>query len=158
MTGDRYKESKRSHRKYDLNINDESFSRGDESVFKQTLPKIKNIRENMDTSETNASYDFQGSMTNPMTGSRSTRNQVKRGNIENQSLHIKVEEANVQSMWDNGQLYDENTSLFTQRNHFEVMASNKARLKLELDLDFKNEMDNAMLNLERHPTVKNKVW
>jgi hypothetical protein len=38
------------------------------------------------------------------------------------------------------------------------MASNKARLKLELDLEFKNEMDNAMLNLERHPTVKNKVW
>jgi len=38
------------------------------------------------------------------------------------------------------------------------MASNKARLKLELDRDFKNEMDNALLNLERHPTVKNKVW
>ena len=62
------------------------------------------------------------------------------------------------SMWDNQNYYDDGTSFVTQKNHFEVMASNKARLKLELDLDFKNEMDNALMNLERNPTVKNKVW
>ena len=110
------------------------------------------------TSETNASYDL-GSMTNPKTGSMSTRNQIKRG-LENQHPLIKVQESHETepNMWDNQNIYDDGTSLFTQRNHFEVMASNKARLKLELDLDFKNEMDNALLNLERHPTVKNKVW
>lgn len=86
-TGGRYKESKRSHRKYTLNINESksSLDRADESVFKQTLPKIKTGRGDLYDSvngETNASYDM-GSMTNPMTGSKSTRNQIKRGN-ENQ--------------------------------------------------------------------------
>ena len=53
------------------------------------------------TSETNASYDL-GSMTNPKTGSMSTRNQIKRG-LENQHQHIKVQETGESepTMWDN---------------------------------------------------------
>ena len=62
-------------------------------------------------------------------------------------------------MWDNHHYNEDKNSFITQRNHkFEVMASNSARLKLELDQNFKNEMNNAIANLERHPTVKNKVW
>lgn len=60
-------------------------------------------------------------------------------------------------MWED-QLYDGKNSFLTQRNIFEVQASNKNRLKLEIDQNFKNEMNKAISNLERNPTVKNKVW
>lgn len=80
---------------------------------------------------------------------------------EGQSNHIKlVELPDVHRMWDDKNLYDDKTSFLTQRHNtqFEVQASNAARLKLELDQSFKNDMNQAIQNLERIPQLKTKIW
>ena len=62
-------------------------------------------------------------------------------------------------MWDQQHANTKNGSFITQReSRFEVMESNRQRLKLELDRKFQNEMDAAIQNLQRNPSVKNKVW
>ena len=85
--------------------------------------------------------------------------------LEDQSLHIRLvdlpsvhQRGGDASKWDNNPIDDYKNTFLTQRNNFEVSASNRARLILESDQNFKNEMNTAISNLERNPIIKNKVW